>query len=115
MKSWFFSTSDKSFCLTGKFRNFRICLCLEIGSKPEEAIPYCKKAISICSSRLKRLANEAKDLAGLSSKLSESESDQTLEQSSSTVQSVISAADKEAEIKTLSGLSDELEQKVSLI
>ncbi|KAL3526714.1 hypothetical protein ACH5RR_011370 [Cinchona calisaya] len=92
--------------------NFRICLCLEIGSKPDEAIPYCKKAISICKSRLERLANEAKDLAGSSSKVSESESDQTLQQCSSSVQSVISAADKEAEIETLSGLSDELEKKL---
>ncbi|CAI9110053.1 OLC1v1010015C1 [Oldenlandia corymbosa var. corymbosa] len=92
--------------------NFRICLCLEIGSKPEEAIPFCQKAISICKSRVERLKNEANDLVTSTSKVNESESGQTLQQSSSTTQSAISAADKESEIETLTGLSVELEKKV---
>lgn len=92
--------------------NFRICLCLEIGSKPEEAIPYCKKAISICISRLDRLTNEAKELAGSTSNVADSESDETLQHSPGTPTSVISAAVKESEIETLTGLSDELEKKL---
>ncbi|XP_010941898.1 uncharacterized protein [Elaeis guineensis] len=39
--------------------NFRICLVLEIGSKIEEAIPYCEKAISLCKSRTQRLKENA--------------------------------------------------------
>ncbi|XP_027078370.1 NASP-related protein sim3 isoform X1 [Coffea eugenioides] len=92
--------------------NFRLCLCLEIGSKPEEAIPYCKKAISICISRLERLTKEAKELADSTSKAADSESDRTLQHCSSTSKSVISATAKESEIETLSGLSDELEKKL---
>ena len=87
---------------------------MEIGSKPEEAIPYCKKAISICISRLERLTKEAKELADSTSKAADSESDRTLQHCSSTSNSVISATAKESEIETLSGLSDELEKKVSL-
>lgn len=65
--------------------NFRICLCLEVGSKAQEAIPYCEKAIATCKSRVQRLTDEAK--------------------------SVDSVADK-GEIETLKGLSDELEKKL---
>ncbi|GLT39071.1 hypothetical protein SLA2020_132790 [Shorea laevis] len=72
--------------------NFRICMCLEIGSKPQEAIPYCQNAISICKSRLQRLTNEVKSSLG-----------------SATSSAV---ADKEAEIKTLGELSEDLERKL---
>ncbi|KAJ0981753.1 hypothetical protein J5N97_010008 [Dioscorea zingiberensis] len=41
--------------------NFRICLVLEVGSKVQEAIPYCEEAISLCHSRLGRL-KELEDL-----------------------------------------------------
>ncbi|KAL7094550.1 hypothetical protein ACP275_11G110800 [Erythranthe tilingii] len=68
--------------------NFRICLCLEIGSKPEEAIPYCENAVSVCKSRVQRLSDEVKNLSGEP------------------------LAEKEAEIETLTGLSGELEKKL---
>lgn len=86
--------------------NFRICLCLEIGSKPGEAIPYCKKAISICKSRVDRLMDEMKFS-------SESAlSDGGVNPSSGDSPSDKASADKEAEIKTLNGLSSELEKKL---
>lgn len=68
-------------------------MCLEIGSKPQEAIPYCQNAMSICKSRLQRLTNEVKSSLG-----------------SATSSAV---ADKEAEIKTLGELSEDLERKAS--
>lgn len=79
-----------------------MCLCLEIGSKPEEAIPYCQKAISICKSRMQRLANEVKNTS----------SGQAPETSSDSSVSGDSVAHKEAEIETLTGLCSELEKKV---
>ncbi|EXB96705.1 Nuclear autoantigenic sperm protein [Morus notabilis] len=75
--------------------NFRICLCLELGSKPEEAIPYCQKAISVCQARTKRLINEAKSLA---------------ESTSSSTSA--SDTDKQEEIETLTGLASDLEKKL---
>lgn len=99
---------------TGEYRNFRICLCLEIGSKPQEAMPYCQKALSLCKSRVDRLTSEVKNSSGLSENAAESERDQTVQQSSSTTNSLVSAAEKEAEIETLTGLSVELEKKASL-
>ncbi|KHG05165.1 Histone-binding N1/N2 [Gossypium arboreum] len=62
--------------------NFRICMCLEIGSKPEEAIPYCQKAISVCKSRLQRLTNEVKTSSDLASSSATSELDDGVQQSS---------------------------------
>ncbi|KAK3015355.1 hypothetical protein RJ639_005627 [Escallonia herrerae] len=89
-----------------------ICLCLEIGSKAEEAIPYCQKAISVCKSRVQRLMNEVKSLSGSTATSAASESDLTAQSSSSASKSVDSVADKEGEIETLSGLSN-LQQVVS--
>ncbi|XP_047312239.1 protein HGV2 [Impatiens glandulifera] len=74
--------------------NFRICLCLEMASKPEEAIPYCEKAISMCKSRVQSLANELKASTA-------AEPEQSIQLS-----------DKEAEIDTLNALSIELEKKL---
>lgn len=68
---------------------------MEIGSKAEEAIPYCQKAITICNRRVHRLRNELISL------------------SESTGISADSVGDKEAEIATLTGLSGELEKKAS--
>lgn len=82
--------------------NFRICLCLEIGSKPEEAIPYCQRAISVCKSRVQRLSDEAKNIPG------SAEASTT----SATSQSGDSVADKDSEIETLTGLCGELEKKL---
>ncbi|KAI3462790.1 hypothetical protein Pfo_019453 [Paulownia fortunei] len=92
--------------------NFRICLCLEIGSKPEEAIPYCQNAISVCKSRVQRLMNEVKNFSGPAETLTASELGQTVQPFSSTSLSGDSLADREAEIETLTGLCGELEKKL---
>ncbi|XP_011085524.1 NASP-related protein sim3 isoform X1 [Sesamum indicum] len=92
--------------------NFRICLCLEIGSKPEEAIPYCQKAISICKSRVQRLMDEVKNFSGPAEASAASEASQTLQPSSTTSLSGDSLPEKEAEIETLTGLCGELEKKL---
>ncbi|KAI6695319.1 hypothetical protein NL676_023029 [Syzygium grande] len=91
--------------------NFRICLCLEIGSKPGEAIPYCQKAISICKSRVQRLMDEVK-VSSESALSAVCSSDGGVNPSSSDSPSDKASADKEAEIKTLNGLSSELEKKL---
>ncbi|KAM7520542.1 hypothetical protein LguiB_019504 [Lonicera macranthoides] len=92
----------------------------KIGSKAQEAIPYCEKAISVCKSRVQRLMNEVKASLGSKATSAVSESDLTVQHSSSAIQSVDSVADKEAEIKTLTGLSvrrrlllEDLQQLVS--
>ncbi|XP_042066390.1 NASP-related protein sim3-like [Salvia splendens] len=77
--------------------NFRMCLCLEIGSKPEEAIPYCQKAISVCKSRVQRLSDEAKSLPA---------------EASTTSETGPTVLDKKSEIETLIGLCGELEKKL---
>ncbi|EEF40066.1 protein HGV2 [Ricinus communis] len=92
--------------------NFRICLCLEIGSKPQEAIPYCQRAISICKSRLQRLMNEVKDSSESAIASAVSELDDGVQQSSNGSQIDVSVTDKEAEIETLTGLSGDLEKKL---
>ncbi|XP_022740822.1 protein HGV2-like isoform X2 [Durio zibethinus] len=88
--------------------NFRICMCLEIGSKPKEAIPYCQKAISVCKSRMERLTNEVK----ISSGSAASELGDGVQQSTNGSQTAKSIKDKEAEIKTLAGLAEDLEKKL---
>ncbi|XP_058186188.1 uncharacterized protein LOC131303367 isoform X2 [Rhododendron vialii] len=92
--------------------NFRMCLCLEIGSKAEEALPYCQKAITICNSRVQQLTNELKSTSESTGIPAASELDQTVQQSSNGPQSTDSVGDKEAEIATLTGLSGELEKKL---
>ncbi|XP_057449467.1 NASP-related protein sim3 [Lotus japonicus] len=74
--------------------NFRICLCLEVDSKPEEAIAYCEKAASVCKARLDRLTNEVKSITPASEAKNKS------------------IEDKQAEIETLTGLSSDLENKL---
>ncbi|XP_065875126.1 uncharacterized protein [Euphorbia lathyris] len=88
---------------------FRICLCLEIGSKPQEAIPYCERAISTCKLRLQRLMNEVKNSSESSAV---TEVDEGVQQSSSELQSCKSVTDKEAEIETLTDLAGDLEKKL---
>ncbi|KZV25244.1 hypothetical protein F511_29656 [Dorcoceras hygrometricum] len=92
--------------------NFRICLCLEIGSKPVEAVPYCEKAISVCKSRLQRLTNEVKISQEKTAK-TVTVSESVLPPTSDTSHSVDPVADMESEVATLTGLCDELEKKVS--
>ncbi|KAG6768010.1 hypothetical protein POTOM_026906 [Populus tomentosa] len=97
--------------LTVQFRNFRICLCLEIGSMPQEAIPYCQKAISVCKARLQRLISEVKSSGESATTPAISELDEGVQQLSN-MQADKSVTDKEAEIETLTGLSGELEKKL---
>ncbi|XVE87227.1 hypothetical protein DITRI_Ditri18aG0099300 [Diplodiscus trichospermus] len=94
--------------------NFRICMCLEIGSKAQEAIPYCQKAISVCKSRLQRLADEVKisTASASASSSAASELDDGVQQSSNGSQNDKSVKDKEAEIETLAGLAEDLEKKL---
>ncbi|VFQ92037.1 unnamed protein product [Cuscuta campestris] len=84
--------------------NFMICLCLETGSKPQEAISYCEKAISVCKSRLERLAEEVKT----SLVPTESSSDLSVTESSSIPHSTDNT---DKEIETLTDLCSELEKK----
>ncbi|KAK9285157.1 hypothetical protein L1049_024343 [Liquidambar formosana] len=92
--------------------NFRICLCLEIGSKAQEAIPYCQKAISVCNSRVQRLTSEAKSLSESRAASPAPEVSQVVNQSSNGSQFDNAVSDKESEIETLNGLSGELEKKL---
>lgn len=92
--------------------NFRICLCLEIGSKAQEAIPYCQRAISICKSRVQRLSNEIKSWSESPAISPTPELDQSAQQSSNVSQTGNSISDKESEIETLKGLASELEKKL---
>ncbi|XP_050388226.1 uncharacterized protein LOC126805423 [Argentina anserina] len=88
--------------------NFRICLCLEIASKPDEAIPYCQKAISICKSRVRRLMIESKSFSESTASSSTSE-DQL---PSDATKSDNAMTDKQAEIQTLTELCGDLEKKL---
>ncbi|XP_050205214.1 uncharacterized protein LOC126655206 [Mercurialis annua] len=91
--------------------NFRICLCLEVGSKPQEAITYCQKAVSVCKSRLERLRNEVKGSSESNISSAVSELDDSVQQSSNGAENS-SMTDKEAEIETLATLSGDLEKKL---
>lgn len=82
---------------------------MEIGSKAQEAIPYCQKAISICKTRVQRLSSDLKCSS------EPTIPDCTVQLSSSGFQSNDSVTDKEAEIETLNDLSGELEKKASII
>ncbi|KAL2348446.1 hypothetical protein Fmac_002446 [Flemingia macrophylla] len=88
--------------------NFRICLCLEVSSKPQEAIVYCEKATSVCKARLHRLTNEVKSCSDLKFASELALDEKTCPKSKSND----SVADKQAEIETLKGLSSELEKKL---
>ncbi|RXI07257.1 hypothetical protein DVH24_026393 [Malus domestica] len=98
--------------LTGEFRNFRICLCLEIGSKPEEAIPYCQKAISTCRSRVRRLMLESRSFSESTTSPSASILEPGVALSSNVTESDSIVTDKQAEIETLTELSGDLEKKL---
>ena len=88
-------------------------MCLEIGSEAQDAIPYCQKAISVCKSRVQRLMSDLKSFSGATATSAAPESELSVQHSSSASQWVVSVADKEAEIETLTGLSVELEKKAS--
>ncbi|KAH7664962.1 Cell cycle-regulated histone H1-binding protein [Dioscorea alata] len=87
--------------------NFRICLVLEVGSKVQEAIPYCQEAIKLCHSRLGRLKEEGMntDDSLVNVFNSHPESSKSGNQS----QGVCHHAE---EIKVLSGILSELEKKL---
>ncbi|KAL0914659.1 hypothetical protein M5K25_015025 [Dendrobium thyrsiflorum] len=88
--------------------NFRICLVLELGSKVEEAIPYCENAISLCKSRLERLKE-----ASIKSKDSKEASDKAVSELDE-IGKVLSSdsSNLDSEIDLLSSISTELEKKL---
>ncbi|XP_038902205.1 NASP-related protein sim3 [Benincasa hispida] len=94
--------------------NFRVCLCLEFGSQPQEAISYCQKAISICKSRVVRLTDEVKStiVPTTASSTSGSEPEVPLSSNGSQTDNDNAATEKQSEIETLSGLLVELEKKL---
>ncbi|KAM1179387.1 hypothetical protein ACFX2J_018432 [Malus domestica] len=92
--------------------NFRICLCLEIGSKPEEAILYCQKAISTCKSRVRRLMLESRSLTESTTSLPASVLEPGVTLSSNMTKSDNIVTDIQAEIETLTGLAGDLEKKL---
>ncbi|KAF6166544.1 hypothetical protein GIB67_005406 [Kingdonia uniflora] len=75
----------------------------QIAELPEEAIPYCQKAISVCKARIQRLTNEMKSSVGSASTTITS---QNVDQSADGYQADAS------EIETLTGLSGDLEKKL---
>ncbi|CAO2828257.1 unnamed protein product [Amaranthus hypochondriacus] len=91
--------------------NFRICLCLEVGSKAQEAIPYCEKAVSVCKSRMQRLVDELKGMPGSTTSAS-SDAGEGPNHSSIASDSKNSVSDKQVEIQTLKALSSDLEKKL---
>ncbi|KFK30346.1 hypothetical protein AALP_AA7G249500 [Arabis alpina] len=92
--------------------NFRICICLETGVQPQEAIPYCQKAMLICKARMERLTNEIKGASVSATSSTVSELDEGIQQSSNVPYIDKSTPDKEAEIRVLSGLAEDLEKKL---
>ncbi|KAK9750026.1 hypothetical protein RND81_02G167700 [Saponaria officinalis] len=92
--------------------NFRICLCLEVGSKAEEAIPYCQKALSVCKSRLQRLTDDLKSTLASTTTSAASETVQVEGDSSVASQANDSVSITQAEIETLMSLSGDLEKKL---
>ncbi|XP_013685624.2 NASP-related protein sim3-like [Brassica napus] len=92
--------------------NFRICICLETGCQPKEAIPYCQKALLICKARMERLTNEIKGPSASATSSTVSEIEEGIQQSSNVPYIDKSASDKEAEIGVLSGLAEDLEKKL---
>ncbi|MQL95286.1 hypothetical protein Taro_027951 [Colocasia esculenta] len=105
----FCCSENDTVCLTfiPNLRNFRICLVLELGSKHEEAIPYCKKAITLCESRLQMLKESVMDLKSevtTGDAASLSTSDGTDHSSS--------ISEKEREIELIGGIFSELEKKL---
>ncbi|CAN6817798.1 unnamed protein product [Brassica oleracea] len=93
--------------------NFRICICLETGCQPKEAIPYCQKALLICKARMDRLTNEIKGPSASATSSTVSEIEEGIQQSSNFPYIDKAASDKEAEIGVLSGLAEDLEKKAS--
>ncbi|XP_074275233.1 uncharacterized protein LOC141599192 [Silene latifolia] len=89
--------------------NFRICLCLEVGSKAEEAIPYCQKAVSVCKSRIQRLMDKTLSPCA-STTTSETVRDGVHSSVASKTETLVS--DMRREIETLTNLSSDLEKKL---
>lgn len=95
--------------------NFRICLVLEVGSKVEDAVPYCQKAISVCKDRLQRLMAEINGSTASVTTVDASSvinARQNGKQPTDGSQFDSSISEKEEEIETLNGLSCELEKKL---
>ncbi|KAG1347963.1 protein HGV2 [Cocos nucifera] len=91
--------------------NFRICLVLELGSKIEEAIPYCEKAISLCKSRLQRLKENASKSIDSAATNGDPMSD-TDKRGNHSGEANSGLSKLEEEIDFLGGISTELEKKL---
>lgn len=92
-------------------------MALEVGSKVEDAVPYCQKAISVCKARLQRLKAEVNNSTGSATTVDASSINgynQIDNQLSDGAQLGSSISKKVEEIETLSGLSSELEKKVTV-
>lgn len=92
-------------------------MAFEVGSKVEDAVPYCQKAISVCKARLQRLKAEVDSSTGSGTTVDASsinESNQNDNRLSNGAQLDSSISEKVEEIKTLGGLSSELEKKVTV-
>nr|CAD1819511.1 unnamed protein product [Ananas comosus var. bracteatus] len=85
--------------------NFRICLVLELDLKIGEAIPYCRKAISLCKSRLQRLKEDA-------TKADATSSSNTSGDLPPVVKGSGRKSSLEDEMELLSGFLSELEKKL---
>ncbi|KAF9620460.1 hypothetical protein IFM89_012637 [Coptis chinensis] len=91
--------------------NFRICLVLEVGSRAEEAITYCHKAVSVCKARVQRLMDEVKNsTVSVATTVTNDKQDCNQTPDVSVPDSFVLG--KEAEIETLNGLLGELEKKL---
>ncbi|TQD72809.1 hypothetical protein C1H46_041650, partial [Malus baccata] len=84
----------------------------QIGSKPEEAIPYCQKAISTCRSRVQRLMLESRSFSESTTSSAASILEPGVALSSTVTESDSIVTDKQAEIETLTELSGDLEKKL---
>ncbi|KAH9622477.1 hypothetical protein KSS87_017612 [Heliosperma pusillum] len=81
----------------------------EVGSKAEDAIPYCQKAISVCKSRIQRLMDKTTSPCA-STTTSETVGDGVHSSVSSKSETLI-----QWEIETLTSLSSDLEKKASFL
>lgn len=84
---------------------------MELGSKIEEAIPYCEKAISLCKSRLQRLKENV--VKSIDSAATNGDPTSDTDKSGNHSSETSSGLSKlEEEINFLGGISTELEKKV---
>ncbi|KVH92589.1 Tetratricopeptide-like helical [Cynara cardunculus var. scolymus] len=84
----------------------------QIGSKGQEAIPYCEKAISVCKSRLQRLTSEIESSSMVSAN---PEAAVLGRQASNASQTTNHVSDKEKEIEILTDLQQIVSNPSSIL